>query len=83
MYQFLFVVVYRVSVVMQTARVIDVLQFLVNEPLEQRIHPLRTLSTVYTSPKKHYTPLFNTITYGSFGHGEMCQLTLPVLQSIL
>ena len=75
-YQFLFVVVYRVSVMMQTARVIDVLHFPVNEPLEERIHPLRTLSTVYASPKKHHTPLFNTITctYGSFGHGVMGQL---------
>ena len=47
-YQFLFVVVYRVSVMMQTVRVVDVLYFPVNEPLEQRIHPLRTFSTVYS-----------------------------------
>ncbi|KAK8824314.1 hypothetical protein WA556_003636 [Blastocystis sp. ATCC 50177/Nand II] len=67
------------SIVMQTVRVIDVLPFPVNEPLEERIHPLRTLSTVYASPKKHHTPLFNTITYGSFCHGVMGQLTLPVL----
>ena len=73
-YQFLFVVVYCVPVMMQTARVIDVLHFPVNEPLEERIHPLRTLSTVYASPKKHHTLLFNTITYGSFGHGVMGQL---------
>ena len=75
-YQFLFVVVYRVSVMMQTARVIDVLHFPVNEPLEQRIHPLRTFSTMYASPKKHLTPLFITITctYRSFGHGVMGQL---------
>ena len=84
-YQFLFVGVYRVPVVMQTARVIDVLQFLVNEPLEERIHPLRTLSTVYASLKKHHTPPFNiiTCTYRSFGHAVMGQLTLPLLQSIL
>ena len=65
-----------VSIVMQTVRVIDVLHFPVSEPLEERIHPLRTLSTVYASPKKHHTPLFNTITctYGSFGHGVMRQL---------
>ena len=44
--QFLFVVVYRVSVMMQTVRVIDFLHFPMNEPLEERIHPLRTLSTV-------------------------------------
>ena len=62
------------SIVMQTVRVIDVLHFPVNEPLEERIHPLRTLSTVYASPKKHLTPPFNTITYGSFGHGVMGQL---------
>ena len=74
MYQFLLVVVYCVSVMMQTVRVIDILHFPVNEPLEERIHPLRTLSTVYSSPKKHHTPLFNTITYGSFGHGVMGQL---------
>ena len=75
-YQFLFVVVYCVPVMMHTVRVIDVLHFPVNKPLEERIHPLRTLSTVYASPKKHYTPLFNTITctYGSFGHGVMGQL---------
>ena len=72
--QFLFVGVYRVPVVMQTVRVIDVLQFPVNESLEERIHPLRTLSTVYASLKKHHTPPFNTITYGSFGHGGMGQL---------
>ena len=76
MYQFLFVVVYRVLVMMQTARVIDVLPFPVNESLEERIHPLRILSTVYASPKKHYTPLFITITftYESFCHGVMGQL---------
>ena len=64
------------SIVMQTARLIDVLHFPMNKPLKQRIHPLRTLSTVYASPKKHHTPLFNTITctYGSFGHGGMGQL---------
>ena len=64
------------SIVMQTVRVIDILHFPVNEPLEERIHPLRTLSTVYASPKKHHTPLFNTITctYGSFCHGGMGQL---------
>ena len=62
------------SIVMQTARVIDILHFPVNEPLEELIHPLRTLSTVYASPKKHHTPLFNTITYGSFCHGGMGQL---------
>ena len=64
------------SIVMQTVRVIDVLHFPVNESLEQRIHPLRILSTVYASPKKHYTPLFITITctYGSFSHGVMGQL---------
>ena len=76
MYPFLFVVVYRVPVMMQTVRVIDVLQFFVNEPLEQRIHPLRTLSTVYSSLKKHHTPPFNiiTCTYRSFCHGVMEQL---------
>ena len=74
-YQFLFVGVYRVPVVMQTVRVIDVLPFPVNESLKERIHPLRTLSTVYASPMKHHTPLFNTTcTYGSFGHGVMGQL---------
>ena len=62
------------SIVMQTARVIDLLPFPVNESLEERIHPLRILSTVYASPKKHYTPLFITITYGSFGHGVIGQL---------
>ena len=64
------------SIVMQTVRVIDVLPFPVNEPLEERIHPLRTLSTVYASPKKHHIPPFNTITctYGSFGQGVMGQL---------
>ena len=64
------------SIVMQTVRVIDFLHFPVNEPLEQRIHPFHTLSTVYSSLKKHPTPLFNTITctYGSFGHGGMGQL---------
>ena len=64
------------SIVMQTVRVIDVLLFPVNEPLEERIHPLRTLSTVYASPTKHHTLLFNTITftYESFGHGVMGQL---------
>ena len=74
-----------VSIVMQTVRVIDVLHFPVSEPLEERIHPLRTLSTVYASPMKHLTPPFNiiTCTYRSFGHGVMCQLTLPLLQSIL
>ena len=74
--QFLFVGVYCVPVVMQTARVIDVLQFPVNEPLEELIHPLRALSTVYASLKKQHTPLFNTITctYGSFRHGVMGQL---------
>ena len=68
------------SIVMQIVRVIDVLHFSVNESLEQRIHPLLTLSTVYTSLKKHHTLsglwiVFNTITctYGSFGHG----LTAP------
>ena len=71
------------SIVMHTVRVIDILHFPVNKPLEERIHPLRTLSTVYTSPKKHYTPLFNTITCGSFGQGVMGQLTIPLLQSIL
>lgn len=75
-YQFLFVVVYCVPVMMQTARVIDILHFPVNESLEERIHPLLTISTVYASPKKHHTPLFNTITctYGSFCHGVMGQL---------
>ena len=53
-YQFLFVVAYRVPVMMQTARVIDILHFPMSEPLEQRIHPLRTLSTVYASLKKHH-----------------------------
>ena len=81
-YQFLFIVVYCVPVMMQTVQVIDILHFPVNEPLERLIHPLRTLSTVYASPKMHHTPLFNTITCtnGSFGHGVMGQLTLPVLQ---
>lgn len=61
---------------MQTVRIIDFLHFPVNEPLEQRIHPLRTLSTMYASPKKHHTPLFITITltYGSFCHRGMGQL---------
>ena len=58
-YQFLFVGVYRVPVVMQTARVIDVLHFPVNEPLEQRIHPPRTLSTVY-SHRRSTTPHSST-----------------------
>ena len=64
------------SIVMQTVRLIDVLHFPMNKPLEERIHPLRTLSTVYASPKKHHTPLFNTITctYGSFRHEVMGQL---------
>ena len=62
------------SIVMQIVRFIDVLPFPMSEPLEERIHPLRTLSTVYASPKKHHTPLFNTITYGSFGQGVMGQL---------
>ena len=76
LYQFLFVVVYSVLVVMQTVRFIDILHFPMNESLEERIHPLRTLSTMYSSPKKHYTPLFNTITctYGSCGHGVIGQL---------
>ena len=74
--QFLFVVVYCVPIMMQTVRVIDVLHFPMNKPLEELIHPLRTLSTVYASPKKHHTPLFITITctYGSFGYGVMGQL---------
>ena len=74
--QFLFVGVYRVPVVMQTVRVIDVLHFPMNESLEERIHPLRTLSTVYASLKKHHTPPFNiiTCTYRSFGHAVMGQL---------
>ncbi|KAK8825258.1 hypothetical protein WA556_006545 [Blastocystis sp. ATCC 50177/Nand II] len=59
---------------MHTVRVVDILLFPMNKPLEERIHPLRALSTVYASPKKHYTPLFNTITYGSFSHGVMGQL---------
>ena len=65
-----------VSIVMHTVRVVDFLHFPMNEPLEERIHPLRTLSTIYSSPKKHLTPPFNTITctYGSFGHGVMGQL---------
>ena len=58
-YQFLFVVVYRVLVMMQTVRVIDVLHFPVNEPLEERIHPLRTLSTVY-SHRRSTTPHSST-----------------------
>ena len=58
-YPFLVVVVYRVSVVMQTVRVIDVLHFPVNEPLEERIHPLLTLSTVY-SHRRSTTPHSST-----------------------